>query len=257
MLVRFDEYISGGYIVTRFADGAQVNGWMRQIGKIDEDLLPNLFLSVGFCESPKAPIFDWAGASAKDYAAFHIPSEHIVALNEWANARFDTEIGYPNIFFDLAVAREYLQRFATSPNDIQLLGIGLHQEQLGKIAELERSYPPTVASNDTQMAGFTDTGFAKALKRAQPVELGDMLGYDVICCTHNIDHSWHCSNLPVDGLQQFGFRPNQFGLIDDKSNADKIAAYASEQDAGGNPIHGEEGVYLPVLVTRYSTQVEE
>jgi hypothetical protein len=243
MLVRFDEYISGGYIVTRFADGAKVNSWMRDLSRIDEDLLPEKFLSVGFCTKPEAPLFDW---NRDDYAGFSIATDQIEIMHEWTNARFDEEIGFPNIFLWYSTAREFVHRFIGSPNDVQLLGIGLHRAQLGRIAELEK-----LNSESSRQ------GFVKSLKLNQAPEQGEILGYDVICCYYNIDHSWHCSNLPVDGLQQFGFRPNQFGLIDDKSNAEIMADYANELDAGGNPIHGEEGVYLPVLVTRYSTQVEE
>ncbi|MEP7288519.1 MAG: hypothetical protein ABI947_22430 [Chloroflexota bacterium] len=241
MASSIEDYLSGGYLVTQLVDGAPINAWMQNAPK---DLLPEKIISVGLCSAPNAPLFEWAGTSDKDYARFGIPAERRTELNIWSTELFDKEIGYPNIFFSLSTAREYVQRFTNGMDDIQIIGIGVHKENLYQIAELEQLHPRTIASTGAITAGFAGTGFAQALKRSERPITGEMLGFDVICCFYSIEHSWHCSGLAADALERFNFRPNGLGLIDDKANADKLANYANEQRIEG-------GVWLPVLVSRY------
>ena len=142
------------------------------------------------------------------------------------------------------MAQEYIRRYTDHSSDMQLLGIGLHQERLHQVYELEQRRPGYVSETGAKVTGFADTGFAQALKLKELPERGEILGFDIICLDFNIDHSWHCSALAVDAVQKFNFYPNQFGLIDNKADADKLAEYADE-------IQPEHGVWLPVLVTRY------
>ena len=113
-----------------------------------------------------------------------------------------------------------------------------------QIAELEQRRPARIADTGAKTSGFADTGFAQALSlKVQPVS-GEVLGFDVICCEYHIDHSWLCNGLEADALDKFRFRPNEFGLIDVKINASKLASYADAAQS-------EPGVWLPILVTRY------
>jgi hypothetical protein len=249
MLVRFDEYISGGYFVTLYGDGISRNAWLRSVCHAPDDLLPERFLSVAVCGVPKAPTFSWfSGGIDEEYIAFGIPLERRTELEAWSDIRFDLEIGFPYVFWELATAREYVAKFSTTPDVVQILSIGLHRERLNLIDQLEQLRPP-----QGNTAGFKDNGFATALHRNITPAPGEMLGYDLICCDINIDHSWLCSDLSVEALNLSGFRPNGFGLIDDKVDADKLADHCNSPDEQA----GEPGIWLPVLVTRYSTQVEE
>jgi len=244
MHISVDDYISGGYFITQFVDSASSNRWLRDVIGVTEDLLPGQILSVGFCDAENAPIFSWAGNGTEQYARFGVAPDRISEIDTWANAKLGREIGYPDLFIHLHTAHEYIRRFVTGNNDNQLLGIALHKERLPQIAELERLRPPETAPSGAKMAGFEDTGFAQGLHLGEPPLSGNILGFDIICCFYNIDHSWLCNGLVVDGLHEFNFRPNQFGLIDEKTDADKLADYAAT-------IPTEEGIWLPVLVTRY------
>lgn len=247
MVERADHYISGGYFVTTFVDGAKVNPWLRSVAQAQEDLMPERFLSVAWSEAAHVPTFSWTGSLDEDFTMFGIPLEKRAELEAWADARFDTEIGYPNVFCNLATVREYVAKFSITPDVIQLLGIGLHKDRLDMLAELERLGPPYVAENGSKVSGFQDNGFARALHMGKNPEPGEIVGFDLICCNYNIDDSWVANGLPVEALKTFNFRPNRFGLIDDKANADKLADYCNRPDAH----MGEPGIWLPVLVTRY------
>ena len=243
------ENLSGGYLVTRFTDGTAPNRWLKSVTASDTDLIPDRILSVGFCGSQFAPIFDWAGASEQDYADFAIPKDMVAALNEWANARFDSEVSYPHNFFRLATAREYIRRFVRDSRDLQLLGIGVHRADLDKLEAVNKLNPSRIDSSGASIAGFMEGGFGRAIALAEPPVPGETLGFDVIACRYQIDHSWHCNALAKEALEQFGFRPNRVGLIDEKANADQLARYATEQCI-------EDSIWLAVLVTRYPTVVD-
>ncbi len=245
MTISVEDYVSGGYLVTQYADGATSNRWLRSAIGATEDLLPARMLSVGYCGASRAPVLSWVDLDEENCAKFGVSPDRKAELDLWCQGKHDREIGYPDLFFRLPTAREYIRIFTSSAADIQLLGIGLHQERLHQIAQLEQLRPPSIAETGAKLAGFADTGFAQALRLGEKPTSGEILGFDVICCYWNIDHSWHCNGLVVDGLDEFGFRPNLFGLIDEKTDADKIADYANE-------IPTEEGIWLPVLVTRYS-----
>jgi len=115
---------------------------------------------------------------------------------------------------------------------------------LPQLARAEEMNPAHVSETGAKYAGFAGSGFAQAIKLGMSVVPGEVLGFDVICLEYNIDHSWHCNGLAVDGLTKFNFRPNQFGLITEKADADKMADYADQ-------IQSESGVWVPVLVIRY------
>lgn len=244
MGILVEDYVSGGYLITLYADGASSNRWLRSAIGATEDLLPARMLSVGYCGASRAPSLR-GDFDEEKCARFGVSPARKAEVISWVEERLDREVGFPDLFFRLPTAREYIRRFTSGAADIQLLGIGLHQERLHHIAQLERLRPPGIAETGAKLAGFADTGFAQALRLGERPAAGEILGFDVICCYWNIDHSWHCNGLVVDGLDRFGFRPNQFGLINEKTNADKVADYANE-------IPTEEGIWLPVLVTRYS-----
>src|SRR5258706_12033388 len=245
MDIQLEDYISAGYLVTQFVDAAWLNQWMRDAYHVTEDMLPSQILSVGLCGAFFAPIFDWAGTLDEDYNRFGIPANLIPDLSAWASEASGKEIGFPYSFRRLPTAREYIRRFTNQSSDIQLLGIGLDKERLHRVFEVEQRHPAYIAENGAKYPGFAGTGFAQALRLKEPPERGEILGFDVICLDLNIDHSWHCNGLAIDAVQKFNFYPNQFGLIDNKADADKLADYADE-------IQPEYGVWLPVLVTRYS-----
>jgi hypothetical protein len=245
MSIVLEEYISGGYLITQPVDGVAPNQWLREFGGVTEDLLPSQFFSVGMCAAKHAPVFGWVDIEHESYIQFGVPMARIPELNAWADIKSrEYKIGYPNLFIQLDVAREYLQRFTAGSVENHILGIALHKSRLDQIAKLERRYPSTVGTTGAKIAGFGERGFAQSLKLDKPSLPGEILGFDVICCETGIDHSWICNGFAADGLQKFGFRPNQFGLIDEKSDADKMTDYAQTR--------GETGEWLPVLVSRFS-----
>src|SRR5258708_11647275 len=247
MTTSLDDYISAGNVLTQFIDGAAPNSWMRNLQHATDDLLPGKFLSVGFWGAPIAPVFTWMGPTDEDYVQFGIPPDRISELTKWADERFDQEIGYPNLVMRLETAREYMRRFTNGMTEMQLIGMGLHKEYLGKIAEIERLNPRRIDKSGATVAGFEGGGFAQAVKLAKPVIPGEILGFDVIALRDAIDHSWHCNGLALTGLREFGFRPNSIGLLDDRANAEKIARYAEEKFI-------EDRIWLPLLLIRYPLQ---
>src|SRR5258708_23775951 len=217
------KFIAGGYLVKKFVEGTSYDSWMRTVLHATEDLLPDNFLSVAICGALHAPVFDWASNGEEDYALFGIP-DRLPELGQWASDRYEKEIGYPDIFFYLATTREYVQRFTNVP-DVEIVGIGVHRQDLHFVAEAESLRPESVAENGSIIAGFSRTGFAEAVGLADPIEPGEVLGVEVVCCYYNIDHSWHCNGLAVYALREFGFRLNQFGMIDDKADADQVVKW--------------------------------
>jgi hypothetical protein len=242
--MNLNDYFSGGYVITKAVDTSSPIPWVKKWFGDQADLLPESILSVGFCGSRFAPFFAWAGASDQDYAAFGIPDDKRDELETWANARFDEEIGFPHIFFNLTTTHEYIARFTRTPNPLQLLGIGVHKDDLWKLAEAEKLNPASREQSGARAAGFSGSGFARAVSFGQPPAQGEIVGFDVIAIRYQIDHSWHCNHLAKDGFEKFHFRPNQFGLINEKANADALATYATEQFI-------EDSIWLSVLVSRY------
>ena len=241
------EYVSGGYVITQEVDATALNHWYRTVFNVQEDLLPPSILSVGMCSARFAPFWEWAGASEQDIVDFGIAYDKHDAVEAWAHARTNEEVGYPHYFYRLPTVYDYIQRFVTDAHKLQILGIGLHVDDVPKLATIEALNPAPTDKSGAQYAGFLDCGFGQALRRAEPPATGEQLGFDVIACRYQIDHAWHCNGLAKDALEKFHFRPNRYGLVDTKTDADHLAAYATEQFI-------EDSIWLSVLVTRYPVQ---
>src|SRR5260221_7451583 len=179
------DFISGGYIViARFADGSSRNQWMLDLGVSNEALLPEKIVGIRLCVEPEAPLLRWHGGLEEDFAIFGIPQDRVEELYAWADEKYkNKDIGAPNFFLKLTTAREYVERFSTNEgNGIQILGIGLPKNLLHRLDEIERLFPT-----------FANNGFNEVLRRGEQPASGHILGFDVICCTTSIDHSWTCT----------------------------------------------------------------
>jgi len=240
------DYRSAGYVITQPAYLMPYNQELYGGTNIPADLIPDQILSVGFCGSEFAPLFSGTKFNELMYASFGIPEQLIPQIDAWSNARLNQEVGlgYPNIFFTLTSAREYVNNFVQTNALSLILGIGVHRNDL-PIQLVGPEDPSNPAKKYYETDGY---GFSMALARNEPLAEGEQLGFDVIGLEFGIFHSWQCYGaLVVQGFEAFDFRPNAFGLIGDKHSADLIAGYANTnwELFGGV-------TWLPALVTRYT-----
>lgn len=225
--MEFSDYIAGGYVLKRLAD--------RENRSVE--LLPERLASLSRCVCDSFEF--WRVWNQQDTygewaSAFGVTNDVWNNLVSWCVGKWDTEIGYPDIFYTLDVAHEFSGKFIKQrPQDVMLVGIGLHKGFLDRwVAE------------DFGLKYGIEQMIAQTLPLAQD---GQALGYEVVSCNYGLGCSWLCSGIEADAYREYGIRPTDYGLLNTLDEAKKIISWIDE--APGE--RAEPEVYFPWLLVEY------
>jgi hypothetical protein len=186
-------YYSGGYyLIEQHGRPSYING----------SIVPSTILSVSPCICNTYPDgFNWY----RDRQLSEFDNKMIKNFKGWMGKKLDDQqIGWPNVFYDLEITREFYKRFLSSLSKIRCIGIGLKAEFIKNFLDCLISYEE----------GVPQCLIQKKILEEEGEFLGfEVLGYDI--CSF---HSYLCNGLEEE-LPQFAISLNSEGLIDDFKQA--------------------------------------
>jgi hypothetical protein len=208
------------------------------------ELLPARLLSLSACICSFTPdlwAVEWAKVSPDDRASEArkrgIEASQLPELIGWATQQINSGgLGWPCVFWSVADARRFADRFLRRADGLRLLGIGL------PVSDVEHFL---AEENPGPSVGIP--GVYKAVGGRAALEPGGTeLGWEVLCYDHGGFHSWLCNGLDTEAEARFRVRPNASGFITSADDARTVAEYCGREELGA-----EEGFWAPWLVVEY------
>ena len=231
------EYIIGGYYLVQ---GTQRKDWM------DENLLPPVFWSVSRCICeirPDSWVFTWV---TEQTARQRKAMRERLQLGERdfyeMQARFDRLLdddafGWPNVFLDADLARDFYATYLRHLPDIKLLSIAL--PDVYWTAFIEETAPP---ENVGESGVRRMLGKRQALGASASARGFEVLGFDGAGF-----HSFVCHSLETDYDTRLQITLGPNGLIEDYEDAVRAAEYTALDKVGAEP-----ELWRPWLVSEHS-----
>lgn len=243
MTIKFEDYISGGYFITKPED--------RDAGR-NEDLLPEKLLSFSTCICGHLPdqwMFSWmkmGGPEARKYFAAEdgLAPDQAMAVIEWTTKHYPADVDL-ELFYKLETARDFTNRFLPDNKEQAIYGLGLHRS-------LTCGFLKECKPHDCQEIDDKEhtNGVYRSIQMCEPIAMGgQVLGFDLLALdptTYNLDHSWLCNGLERDFNEKLGIIPNKLGLVDDFESALGCANLIVHEI-----IQAEQGQWLPWLIVQY------
>lgn len=223
-------FIAGGYFIIKSAPREAHHS---------PDLLPQRLISLSNCICPSVHVYwAWREQEALD---FGIPKSKLAATHREISG-FD----YPNVFLTLDVAQAFINEFLSDARHLHLIGIGLHPERVADFLALKQQvYDPHAEEYRQEISGVSQIVHARL---ALPTG-GQPLGFEVVSYDNQLGHSWLCSGLERDMVDQFNIRPNQHGLIASYKEAQQVYQWIAEDKQQGH--RAEPEPYYPWLLVEY------
>lgn len=211
MTINLEDYIAGGFYITHYMSRPV---WMQPT------LIPDEYLSLSGCISDRLPVASvWHEEIPKEAENLGMTTQLWEEFKEWSNANLHKEFGYPDTFYQLNTARDILQRYFPIPNQLMIMGIGLHKSRVQAFL------------NDHRDTGDY-YGVYKVLSDMQPMQNGAVVkGFEVLGYANGINHSWLCYSMESHCNHDLGVCPNDTGLLQ-AHDADMVTAYVTENEGG-------------------------
>ena len=229
--------IVGGYYLVQ---GTQRKGWM------DENLLPSVFWSISRCICeifPDSWVFTWVtDQTARRREAIR----EILQLSEieffQMQTRFDRlldndEFGWPNVFLDADLARDFYASHLDHLPNIKLLSIALPEVYWTEF--IEESAP---SENVGESGVRRMLRKRQALRASASVRGFEILGFDLAGF-----HSFVCNSLETDYHTRLNITLGPNGLIEDYEDAVRAADYTALDE-----VMAEPALWRPWLVSEHS-----
>ena len=232
------EFIVGGYYLIQ---GTEPKEWMN------EKFFPPLVWSAShhICESyPDSWIFTWTSdeGSAKErernQEILKLDNDAFHSLQlEYDNLFNKAEFGFPNVFYNPALARNFYSKYLSNLSNIKLLSIALADEYW------EQFIQETIPGKN-----MGEHGIRTKLRASQSVEPEAMFrGFEVLGYDHGQFCSYICNSLQDDYSKKFGISLNKNGFIENYNDARKATEYTMSDEAKAEPY-----LWFPWLISEYS-----
>ncbi|HSB13750.1 MAG TPA: hypothetical protein VLE22_04780 [Bryobacteraceae bacterium] len=247
MGITVSEYVSGGYYVTRLSRHAEY---------MSPELIPDKVISASGCICEFFPddwAIEWTSESVDDRsrqaAALGISTIDLPKVVTWATESFSKAFGWPSAFYTLEAAQEARARFLSDDSEIVIFGLGLHDSD---VEDFLRAAKPEPTKPGCAPVG--ETGAFQCVSGGKKIAAGgDAVGFELLATyTGLLTCSWLCNGLEKDCANELGIVTNRHGFVQTYADALRCAEFISRDETGAEP-----GLWLPWLVTVYSTQSVE
>jgi hypothetical protein len=236
-VVNLSEFVSCGYFITKTAVDYRKSAF-----------LPDALVTISTCVTEVLPdtwAIEWVSDEAESLSraqGWGITAPEVPRLVKWTTKAMDSgQLGWPNVFLTFDAAQSFLHLFPPQVADWNLLGLGLHRDDLERFLKVTQPPPPRPGFSPQGEVGVRLAALRnEALQSGMIAAYYDVLGLDV----GGSFHSWLCNSLEEDASAQFNIRPSSNGLLADYADARKMAAYAVEAKAEPVP-------WFPYLIACY------
>jgi hypothetical protein len=147
-------------------------------------------------------------------------------LQAWVDQQFGQgRVGFPGIFLDLEVARQFAASFVRAGPEIKLLGIGLPElyvpEFLAEARPGPQEGPP---------------GVYLAVESGAPLaEGGASLGFEPLAYEYGSFHSFICNSLEKDYVERLRLPINEHGRFTELAACERAVEYTRLDTTGAEP----------------------
>jgi len=231
-------YIAGYYLI----QGSQKPSWMDK-----NNLLPDKIWSGSrhICQKfPDSWILGWhtnrgeiedkqEQENAKAITKLSL-NEFSLAQKEFNELLRENQFGFPNVFMKPDVAREKYHRYFAAVPDLKLLCLGLPETYLEQFFAYY---------NAQGFEPFKLNGVYLKLSQREVCPTNGLIGYDLLGLDGADYCSFLCGSMESEIHENYGVRYNQYGLIDEFNQAEKVA-----QAITSGVEKAEEGFWAPWLV---------
>lgn len=157
---------------------------------------------------------------------FSIGDDDIKQIQEWVDVHEDKkDIGWVNLFYDLALAKEYKAKFFPELSDVKILSIYFDEEEA---SDLTHAFTPKV--------GYGDIGlYTNLSKKILEVESREekFIGYDLVGVELGGDfHTFYCNDFSQELTERFGLKINEYGLIDEIAEKKPVTDNMNDEKNG-------------------------
>lgn len=210
---RVSDHTAGGYFLVRSAEGSPP--WMPPEFGVKRTISAS---------SELVPIFPtptWADAFDLVARKFGLAEEDRVRAGQLADDLFNEgRLGWPNVFYDVADALSFYDRFARGRTDVLVIGIGLVEDNAEPFS-----------------AATAGSGVATRFGRREPLAGGgSALGYEILGMDSPTLESWAVNLLPELVRDRLGICVNDDGLIWSFDEATLAAEFVSRPDVPSEPL---------------------
>lgn len=225
------ESISGGYFLTTSVQPprscAFVPDTVVTLSTCLADIFPNGWPTPGFELSEAEAL--------KRLTELGIKSERYHDVIKWIESNPPEEPDtWPYVFLSPEPARRFAIEFFDDPEGHLLLGLSIARDLVDNFLE-EAGFPNKINYSEV---------VAAALLKRRPNTEGKILGYEVLGDCVCEQHSLLCNGLE-DQLSNFGMVLNEYGLFNNHTDAQKFAAWVTEEE------QGEPVLWLPWEIRSY------
>jgi hypothetical protein len=227
------DFFVGGYFLVQ---GIQSADWMNK------KLLPAKFWTISGCICEIYPdlwAFNWSSIPSGDYPEIlNLDDKGFELLQTWADELMKKdELGWPNVFLNITIARQFYTRYLSHLPDIKLLSIGLPEAYLAEYIE-ENSLDP----------GGGAGGIYKKLQQREFVSDNEIArGFEILGEEYGGRfHSFVCNSLETNYHARLDISLNQHGLIDRYEEAVKATDYTNLDEVGAEPV-----LWQPWLISEH------
>lgn len=184
MGIDLNDYIAGGYFACIELEGP---------GKIDKTKWPPSCNTQFF---PDYWAVEWANVSPEkqkeEAAIFGVSSPLLPTLIKEVTQHLGSNIGWPNMCFNLETVRLLVSRFCDQSYPVSIFGLGLHRSILSEFSSF--------AQPSKQQEGFApvgETGVLQAINRENSLNSsGQALGIDILRFEKDLGFSWYWDEVP-------------------------------------------------------------
>lgn len=221
------DYVSGGFRLVRGFPRAE---WMAAT-------LPSTLWTISGCICDTLPD-SWALSWSQDAPEVLAEARQLLGLTsgEFATMReyveqlyVDGRFGWPDVFLDLAAAREFRRKYCRGVRGVRLLGIALATPLVEQFL-----------IDATPFKSQEEPGVFRAVSaRRPPPHDGSIRGFEVLGYEdHGGFHSFVCNGLERE-YASLGIRLNEFGLMDDFADAERADEFTNLESTGAEPVPWE------------------
>jgi hypothetical protein len=149
----------------------------------------------------------------------------------------DGEFGFPNVFFSLALARNFYSKYLRHLPDVKLLSIALPKDYWEAFI---REFAP--------VGNVAENGVRQKLRARCPLEPeASFRGFEILGHDYASFCSFVCHALEGDYDKALGIALNTNGLINSYQDAVRAADYTMLDEVGAEPL-----LWQPWLISEYA-----
>jgi hypothetical protein len=217
-----------------------------------DELLPDKIISLSNCICKFIPdtwCIEWTGDKndLRDYSAnyFSIDTNLQKKFAKWITGQFDKNFGWPNVIFQIEMAKEIISSFVEAIDEILIIEAGLHRQFLKSFIAAAESTPSAEGYAPIGRQGLLEV----ILNRNRLSDNGVTLGYEPLVFNYSLSCSWLCNGLEKVAHEHLEIVPNTEGLINCFNDARRCVEFISRDEIGSEP-----GLWLPWLLIKHEVK---